>query len=561
MDSIKGRNGRGPGVTVIPMGGLGEIGMNMMLYVHGDEAVIVDAGILFPDDSMPGVDHVIPDISRIEEQCRRVLGIVLTHGHEDHIGALPYLLEKVNAPVYATSLTMGLAEHRLEEYGVLESTQRCVVAAGDVIKLGPFLIEFIGMCHSVADSVALAITTPEGVIIHTGDFKFDHAPIDGRIGDLPRIAQYGRSGVLALFSDSTNSESEGLSGSESSLRAGFVRIFREAPGRIFVATFASNIHRIQQVLNISKEFGRRVVLVGRSMITNVKIASDRGYLDIPEGVIADVRELDALADTEVTVLSTGSQGEPLSALFLMAYERHKTFKIKEGDTLILSSRFIPGNEKAINSIINEFCRQGARVEYDKVAHVHVSGHAMAEELRAMIRLARPLWFMPIHGEYRHLRRHAEIAVEEGVSPERIIAALDGDVIRIGAADAAIVDHVPVRRLLVDGTGVGDVGEDVLRDRRALSEVGLVLVGIAVAAETGELLSGPEVVSKGVTFEGAEGDLMEGVKNAAAAAIAESQPRTYEEWEAARETVRLAIRRHVNRTVRRKPLVQTIIMRI
>jgi len=548
-------------VRIVPFGGLGEIGMNMMAVVCDEKALIVDAGLMFPDSTMPGVDLVIPDLEVLTKQQWTILGVVLTHGHEDHIGALPYLLGRVDAPVYATNLTMGLVEYKLQEFGLLERTSRRLLSTDVPVELGPFRIECFSMCHSIADSVGLAITTPAGVILHSGDFKIDADPVDGRACDLAKIADYARRGVLLLLADSTNVEIEGYAGSEKSVRPAFQEILRNAPGRVLVATFSSNIHRIQQVLDVAKEFDRRIVLVGRSIIANVRIAAERGYLEIPEGTLLDVRDSDTLPNNKLMMLSTGSQGEPLSTLALMASDRHKYLKVKPDDVLILSSRFIPGNEKAINHILNQFARQGAGVEYMRVRHVHVSGHACAEELRSLIRLAQPRYFIPVHGEYRHLRRHARLAVQEGIPSERVLICQDGDVMEIGTTNATIIDRMPLRRVYVGGTGVGDIDHEVLRDRRALSEVGLVTVALAVQSRTGILLSGPEVISVGVTYLEPESELVAGIRKAVEDRVGELAPRSPEEWEQAKEGIRLAVRRHVNRVLGRKPLVQTMILEI
>lgn len=550
-----------PKLRVLPVGGLGEIGLNMMVVTLGRDAFIIDTGLMFPDDSMPGVDIVIPDIDVITGRDWNILGIVLTHGHEDHIGALPYVLNKIPVPVHATSLTMGLVEQKLEEFGLLPTTERHVISTDRLLQLGPFTIDFFAMCHSVADGVGLAVTTPAGVILHSGDFKLDPTPIDGRLCDLDKIAHYARKRVVALFSDSTNVENKGTTLSESMIRPAFETIFREAEGRILVATFSSNIHRIQQMLNLAKEFGRKVVLVGRSMVSNTRIASERGYLTVPQEILVDMKELDSLRDDQVTVLSTGSQGEPMSALSLMAVDRHKYLKVRPGDVVVFSSRFIPGNEKAINQIINEFSRRGAQVMYDKVSDVHVSGHASSDELRYLIRLVRPECFIPIHGEYRHLLRHAKLAIEEGVPSERVLIAQDGDLIEVSAEGATVVEQLDVGRVFVHGKGVGDIGHDVLRDRRCLSEVGLVTVVVAIREETGELLYGPELRSLGVTFEEVEPELMEGARIALEERLAELDPRGIARWEDARDEIRLAVRRYINRTLGRKPLVHTIIVKI
>jgi len=548
-----------PKLRILPLGGLGEIGLNMMAIVWGSEAIIIDSGLMFPDESMPGVDIVIPDLDALLRQDWTIHGVFLTHGHEDHIGALPYLLKRIPMPAYATALTMGLVEHKLEEFGLLGETTREVISSDTPVQLGPFVIDFFAMCHSVADGVGLAVTTPGGVIIHSGDFKLDPTPIDGRLCDLKKISSYAGKSVLALFSDSTNVEHQGTTLSESMIRPAFENIFREARGRVLVATFSSNIHRIQQMMQLSREFDRKVVLVGRSMISNTRIAAERGYLNIPEGILLDMKDMESIEDRRLTVLSTGSQGEPMSALSLMAVDRHKYLRVKPGDVVVLSSRFIPGNERAINQIINEFSRRGAHVMYDKVSDVHVSGHASAEELRYLIRLVQPRCFMPIHGEYRHLIRHAQIALEEGIPEERVLVGQDGDLIEIDIDGPRVVEQIDVGRIFVHGKGVGDVGHDVLRDRRTLSEVGLVTVVLAVARESLKLVTGPELRSLGVTFHEVEPELLEGVRHAVEERLAELSPCTHDQWEESREEVRLAVRRYVNRLLGRKPVVQTLIV--
>jgi len=546
-------------LRILPLGGLGEIGLNMMVVILDKDAFIIDSGLMFPDDSMPGVDIVIPDLSTVLRQGLNILGIVLTHGHEDHIGALPYVLKKVNTPVYATGLTMAFVEYKLEEFGLLDSTTRHVVSADQVIELGPFTIDFVAMCHSVADGVGLVVTTPVGTIMHSGDFKLDPTPIDGRLCDLEKIAHYARQGVLALFSDSTNVEHRGTTLSESMIRPALENIFREARGRILIATFSSNIHRIQQVLNIANEFRRKVVLVGRSMVANTRIASEKGYLDVPDGILMDMKYMESLPDHEVAVLSTGSQGEPMSALSLMALDRHKYLKVKPGDLVVLSSSFIPGNEKAINQIINEFSRRGSRVMYDKVSDVHVSGHASEDELRYLIRLVHPKCFIPIHGEYRHLLRHAHIAMDEGIPEAQVLVATNGDLIEITTDGAQVVDQLDTGRVFVHGKGVGDIGHDVLRDRLSLAETGMVIVTLAVSQDSGKLLAGPELHSLGVTFEEVEQELLEGAKISLEERLAEINPQGLIQWEESKDEIRLAVRRYINKILGRKPLVKTIIL--
>ena len=546
-------------LKILPLGGLGEIGLNMMAVVFENDAIIIDAGLMFPDESMPGVDIVIPDLDVILRQGWNILGIVLTHGHEDHIGALPYVLKKISVPVYATELTTGFIENKLDEFDLLGRTQRNIASVDDPILLGPFRIDLFAMCHSVADGVGVAVTTPAGLIMHSGDFKLDPTPVDGRLCDLEKISSLSRNGVLALFSDSTNVSNPGTTLSESMIRPAFEKIFTESKGRVLIASFSSNIHRIQQVLDLSEEFSRKVVLVGRSMLANTKIASERGYLTIPQGILVDMKDMDSLPDSKLTVLSTGTQGEPMSALSLMAFGRHKYLKVKTGDVVVLSSRFIPGNERAINQIINEFCRSGARVMYEKISDVHVSGHASEEELRYLIRRVHPTTFIPVHGEYRHLLRHAEIAIEEGIPPERVLVAEDGDLIELSADGPKVVRQLEVGKIFVHGKGVGDIGQDVLRDRRVLSEVGVVTVVLFVDGETAQLISGPVVQSLGVTFQDVEPELLEGVTIALKNLFEEMRPKTTDKWEESKEEIRLTVRRHINRILGRKPLVQTILI--
>ncbi len=554
-------NSQKPKLRLLPFGGLGEIGLNMMVVSWGRDAFIIDCGLMFPDDSMPGVDFVIPDLDWVLEFDWNILGIVITHAHEDHIGALPFVLKKAPAPIFSTALTMGFIEHKLQEYELLENSERNVISPKQPISIGPFKIECLRMCHSVPDAIGLAIETPEGVIIHSGDFKLDPTPIDGRLCDLEKIGYFGNQGVLVLLSDSTNVENRKETRSESIIKPAFEEIFKTSPGRILIATFSSNIHRIQQALSLAKVFRRKVALVGRSMVSNVKISSELGYLDIPSDTLVDMKDIDDIAEDKLAILSTGSQGEPMSALALMASSRHKYLKVKEGDTIIFSSRFIPGNEKAINQLINGFCRLGANVMYEKIADVHVSGHASENELRSLLRLAKPRYFIPVHGEYRHLQRHARIAVEEGVDEENVMVAQNGDLIRISRDGIELETVFDIGRVFVHGKGVGDIGHDVLKERRTLSEVGIVIATIVVSEKTGAMVKEPQLHSRGVTFQDVETELLEGARNAVIERLKELAPKTMPDWEIAREEVRLAVRRHVNRTLGRKPLVQTVIVTV
>lgn len=544
-------------LCVLPLGGLGEIGLNMMAVAYGRDALLIDTGLMFPNESMPGVDLVIPDVDPLLRLGWNVLGIILTHGHEDHIGALPFVLTRISAPIYTTRFTMGLVEAKLDEFDLLSKTTREVISPEVPLELGPFRVEFFSMCHSIVDTLGLAVTTPAGTIMHSGDFKLDPTPINGQLCALEQITAIARRGVRVLFSDSTNAEIPGSTRSESILRHAFERLFRESQGRILIATFASNIHRIQQVLWVARDFGRKVVLVGRSMESNTRIASELGYLDIPRGLLVSLEDLDSLPDDRITILSTGSQGEPMSALSLMAQDRHKYLRVKTGDMVVFSSRMIPGNERAINQIINEFWRRGAMVVHDKVADVHVSGHASQEELRYLIRLVQPDCFVPIHGEYRHLICHARIARGEGLAPERVLVAQNGDLLEVGPQGVTVREKLDVGRVFVHGKGVGDVGHDVLRERRILSEVGVVTVVLVVSSDTARLIKDPVISSLGVTFQEVEPELNEEVWVAVKDRLAELSPQTRAQWEAVKEEVRLTVRRCINRILGRKPLVQTI----
>ena len=498
-------------LDIIPLGGLGEIGLNMMLFESEGRIVVVDAGLMFPEEGMYGVDVVIPDFTHLLADKSKVDGIILTHGHEDHIGALPFLLRQLDVPVYGTRLTLELVKDRLKEHKLLDSARLHVIAPRDRLSLGPFNFEFIRVSHSIVDGVALGIETPAGRVIHTGDFKIEQSPMGGDRMDLGKFAEYGERGVLALMSDSTNVERPGFTMSEQKIGETFREIFRFCRGRIVVACFASSLVRIQQVVDVAAEFGRKVAFDGRSMVGNVRIARELGYLNLPEEMESTVAGLAGLPDEQAVLVTTGSQGEPMSALTRMAHGDHKKIKIKKGDTVILSSRFIPGNERAITSIINKLYRQGAQVIYETVSEVHVSGHAYQEELKLMINLTKPEYFIPIHGEYRHLTRHIDLAATVGVPAERSILAENGDRIRFDESGGRIVERVETGRILVDGKGVGDVGEVVLRDRRTLAEHGMVIPLVVIDGQTGEILSGPDIISKGFVFEDDQRHLLEDAK--------------------------------------------------
>ncbi len=488
-------------LRLIPLGGLGEIGLNMMVLEYGEDAVVIDAGLMFPEEDMLGVDIVIPDFAYLRRKPNRIRALVVTHGHEDHIGAIPFFLREFQVPIYGTALTLALIREKLREHGLLDRTRLIPVVAREEIVLGAFKIEFIQVCHSIPDGVGLAIHTPVGTVIHSGDFKMDQTPIDGKLFDIARFSVFGERGVLALLSDSTNVEREGYTVSEKDVGRTLHEICRGCEGRIFVAVFASNLHRIQQVILLAREFKRKVVLNGKSMLTNVRLGRELGYLDFSPDEELALQDLSRLPDSDVLILTTGSQGEPMSALTRMAFNDHKKLKVKHGDTIILSSKFIPGNERNIHNIINHLYRQGAEVIYEKVRDIHVSGHACQGELRLMLNVVRPKYFIPVHGEFRHLVKHRQLAVSTGVPAERCLHVENGAVVSFShEGEASIGKSVESGRIFVDGKGVGDVGGIVLRDRRHLSEDGLVIASLVIDAETKGILSGPDILSKGFILE-------------------------------------------------------------
>ncbi|MDZ7699187.1 MAG: ribonuclease J [Deltaproteobacteria bacterium] len=471
-------------LKVIPLGGLGEIGLNMMVIQYEDALFVVDAGLMFPDVYMPGVDRVIPDFSYLHENREKIKAVILTHGHEDHIGAMPFFLREFSVPVFATTFTLRLLEEKLKEYTFSHEPDLRQIAPGDHTDIGPFTVEYIRVNHSIVDGVGLAIHTPEGLIIHSGDFRIDYTPVYSEATDLNRFAHYGAKGVLAFFSDSTNAEKEGFTMSEKDVKKTLAELFDTCEGRLIVASFASNISRIQQAISLAVRSGRKVVLNGKSMITNVGIAKEEGFITIPEETEISERQISQFPDRNIAIITTGSQGEPMSALTRMAKRTHKGIEIQKGDTVILSSRFIPGNEKAIASIINRLYRLGARVVYEKVSDIHTSGHAKRAELKLMLDLVKPTYFVPIHGEYRHLVNHAQIAYEMGIPETHVIIAQDGDVICFEEGTHWMDEGISTGRILVDGKGVGDVGETVLRDRRRLSGHGMVVVLLALDENRG-----------------------------------------------------------------------------
>ena len=548
-------------VSLIPLGGVGEIGKNMWLVEQGNEILVLDCGVMFPDEEMLGVDLVIPDIAYLKERKGRVKAILLSHGHEDHIGALPYVLRQLNVPVYGTRLTLGLVEAKLEEHGLAGDVEMHEIKAGDVIRLGSFTVEFIHVNHSVADVVAMAITTRAGVILYATDFKFDHTPIDGKVTDLHRLAELGRAGLLCLMSDSTNAERPGYTLSERTVGETLIEVFREAEGRIVVAAFASHIHRIQQILDAAHRFGRKVCVIGRSMVKNVDIAARLGYLRVPDGILIDVDELDDHPPDEIVVISTGSQGEPMAALTRMAMNEHKRVAIERGDTVIISATPIPGNEKSVGKTINHLFKLGARVIYHAVSGVHVSGHASQEELKLMLNLTRPKFFIPIHGEYRMLATHAELARQVGIPDENIILPEIGD--RIELTEQSIRKGTPVEcgRVLVDGLGVGDVGNIVLRDRQQLSQDGILIVVVSLNKQTGQVLAGPDIISRGFVYMRESEGLIDEARNVVKEALAPLASQGITEWGPIKSEVRDVLQRHLYEKTKRRPVILPIIMEV
>jgi ribonuclease J len=546
---------RGAGsLRIVPLGGLGEIGMNLMVVAYEDAAIVIDCGVMFPDKDMLGVDLVIPDTRYLQEIGAGVLAVFLTHGHEDHIGALPYVLRERIVPVYGTRMALGLVREKLLEHGLLDEVPLRDLPLRQAVDVGPFTVEAVHVTHSIVDAVALSIRTPVGTVVHTGDFKIDQTPLDGRPCDLRRFAELGEAGVLVLLSDSTNVEREGTTPSERTVGRHLEAIMRASGGKVFVSTFASHIHRIQQVLDVSHRLGRRVALIGRSLTTNVAIATELGYLQVPRDLFIEPPKARELPASEVTVLATGSQGEPLSALTRIAMNDHPRMSASPGDVVILSSRVIPGNERAITNLINHFYRRGAEVITDRAAPCHVSGHASQEELKLMLGLVRPRFFVPIHGEYRHLAKHCTLAAGVGLAPTDCFLLENGHVLRSDGATAARIDPVAAGRVFVDGKGVGDVGDVVLRDRRHLSAGGLVVAIVALDQRSGEVVSGPDLVLRGLVLEEAKPDHVQEARGVVLDALAAVSPESRTDPVEVKEEMRKALRRYFNRTLGRRPVV-------
>jgi len=547
-------------LKIIPLGGLYEVGKNITVIEYEDDIIVIDCGLIFPEDEMLGIDVVIPDITYLLKNREKIRGIILTHGHEDHIGALPYVLKKINIPLYGTKLTLGLAENKLREHNINNATLN-IVKPSQSIKLGQFDIEFIRTTHSIPDSVALAIHTPVGTVVHTGDFKIDYTPINGESMDFHKFAELGKKGVLVLLADSTNVERPGYTMSEKTVGDTFKDIFLTAKQRIIVATFASNIHRVQQIINAAVLFDRKVVVSGRSMVNVVKVATDLGYLDVPEGTLIDINDMNKYPDNKIVVITTGSQGEPMSALARIASSDHKKMELMPGDLVIISASPIPGNEKTVAKVINQLFKKGANVIYEALADVHVSGHACQEELKLMHSLIKPKFFIPVHGEYRHLKQHASLAHELGMPKENIFIAENGSIVEFTKDSGAIVGNVPAGNILVDGLGVGDVGNIVLRDRKHLSEDGLIVVVVTISKQEGYVISGPDIVSRGFVYVRESEDLMEEARTVVRDVLAECERNKITDWATLKSSIKDALRNFLYEKIKRNPMILPIIMEV
>ena len=548
-------------VKVIPLGGLGEIGKNITVIEYDEEIILIDCGIAFPDDEMYGVDAVIPDISYLLEHSSKVKGIFLTHGHEDHIGSLPYILKQINIPIYGTALTLGIVKTKLKENKILDDCTLNVVKAGDTITFSQLSVEFIRNTHSIADSCSLAINTPEGTIIHTGDFKIDYTPIDGLTMDLQRISEYGKKGVLLLMADSTNVDRKGHSLSEKSISKTFNKIFSTATGRVIVSTFASNIHRMQQIVDASVMFNRRITFSGRSMENISQVAMDLGYLQIPDGFLIDIDEINNYPPNEITIITTGSQGEPMAALARIAYSSHRKISLLPNDLFILSSSPIPGNEKLISRIINQLLKKGAEVIYKDLDDVHVSGHACKEELKLIHNLVKPKFFLPVHGEYRHLKYHAELAQELGMKEENTFIIESGDVLGLNNNNAAVIGKVKTGSVYVDGLGIGDVGSLVIRDRKNLAQDGMITIVVTLHKESYSIIAGPDIITRGFVYAKNSEELIKEIKSIANTELTNCLENKIIEWYVLKNNVKRAVDRYVYEKTKRRPIVLTMIMEI
>lgn len=546
-------------LKIIPLGGMNEIGKNMTVFEYENEIIVVDCGLAFPEDDMLGVDLVIPDITYLERNKAKVKALVITHGHEDHIGAIPYFLKKINVPVYGTKLTLGLIKNKLVEHNLDKTTALKCVKPRDVVKFSKFKVEFIKMTHSIADSVALAITTPVGVIFHTGDFKVDFTPIDGEIMDFQRIAELGKQGITLLMSDSTNVQRPGYTMSEMTVGKEFDKIFSNCHKRIIVATFASNIHRMQQIVDAAVKCKRKVAVVGRSMVNVLQVSKELGYINLPEGTLIDIDKIGIYNPEQLVIITTGSQGEPMAALSRMSVGEHKKVQITADDLVIFSSSPIPGNEKSVGRVIDELEKLGAEIIYNQLADVHVSGHACQEELKLMLSLTKPKYFMPVHGEYRFLKQHGELAVSTGTKKENVFLLENGRVLEIGKDDAKLSLQVQSGMVLVDGLGVGDVGNIVIRDRQLLSENGMIIVVVTLDRRTAKVISGPDIVTRGFVYVRESEDLMEEIRQMAKKELEKCDEQDIREWSNIKAALRESLMKYVYTKTKRQPMILPILM--
>lgn len=550
-----------PNIKIIPLGGIEEIGKNITVFEYENDIIVVDCGLEFPTDDMLGIDLVIPDVSYLVKNKEKIRGMVITHGHEDHIGSIPYVLQQVNIPIYATKLTIGLIKGKLEEHHLLRNSELHEVEQGQTVKLGKFSVEFISSCHSIPDSVMLAISTPTGTILHTGDFKIDYTPIDGKQMNLGRIAELGNKGILALMSDSTNAERKGFTMSESSVGEVFDKLFMNCKKRIVVATFASNVHRVQQIVDSAVKYNRKIAVCGRSMIKMIETAMEIGYIDAPEDTFIDIDLIKNYNDEQLVIITTGSQGETMSALTRMAAGEHKKVTITPNDLVIISANAIPGNEKLVSKVIDDLMKIGAEVVYSALADVHVSGHACQEEQKLILSLARPKYFIPVHGEYRQLIAHAETAKKLGIPAQNIFITHNGRTLEINEDEAKFTTSVPSGKVLVDGLGVGDVGNIVLRDRQHLSQDGLIVIVLTMDSATGEIVSGPDVISRGFVYVRESENLMEEVKSVIKSEVYEFEQRHITDWSTIKSTLKDNLRDYIFQKTKRDPMILPIIMEI
>lgn len=550
-----------PKIKIIPLGGLGEIGKNMTAFECGSDIIVVDCGLGFPDEQMYGIDIVIPDIAYLKANASRIKGIILTHGHEDHIGAIPYVMKALDVPIFATPLTAALVELKLEEHDLLYNTQIFTKKSGDSFRLGCFTIEFINVNHSIADAVALAIKTPLGTIIHTGDFKIDITPIQGKMIDLPRLGQLGNEGVLALLSDSTNVEKPGYSVSEMKVGETFDRLFKNCDQRIIVTTFASNVYRLQQIIDVAAKYKRKVGITGRSMENILRVATVLGYLSVPEGVLMDIAQLNKMPKNKVVIISTGSQGEAMSALYRMAFSEHRQINIEPGDRVIVSASAIPGNENMISKVIDELFHKGAEVIYDRNTDLHVSGHASQEEQKMMLALVKPKYFIPVHGEYRMLVKHAELGKLMGVPPKNVVIAENGKVIEITKKSIKLNGSVQSGAVMVDGTGVGDVGSVVMRDRHRLAEDGMVVVVVTLSSWDNAMLAEPEILTRGFVYVKEAEEMLEELRRVTREAVSACQDAGIKDWSSIKSRIKSSVSAYLYKATKRSPMILPLISEV